>query len=92
MAVFSLIPSGFYQFYFAVKKGLWFARSPEIATSKYIRLFAWIRILPDLIFAAGAILLLIFVVRAVWLTFISKVQLTEGERHWIPPEQDKINA
>jgi len=88
MAVFSLIPSGFYQFYFAVKKGLWFARSPEIASSKYIHLFAWIRILPDLIFAAGAILLLIFVVRAVWLTFISKVQLVEGDRHWIPPEKD----
>jgi len=87
MAVFSLIPSGFYQFYFAVKNGLWFARSPEIASSQFIRAFAWARILPDLIFATGAILLLIFVVRGVWLTFISKVPLMEGTRHWHPPER-----
>ena len=92
MALFSLIPSGFYQFYFAVKHGLWFARSPEIATSPAIRFFAWIRILPDIIFAAGAILLLFFVVRAIWLSFVSKVPLIEGDRHWRPPVRDKLNV
>jgi nitric oxide reductase large subunit len=41
MTVFSLIPSGFYQFYYAVKDGLWYARSPEITTSKTMQLFSW---------------------------------------------------
>jgi nitric oxide reductase subunit B len=72
MAVFSLIPSGFYQFYYAVKYGLWYARSPEIATSKAIQTFAWMRVVPDLVFAAGAILLFIFLVRAVWVSFFKK--------------------
>lgn len=72
MLVFSLIPSGFYQFYFAVKYGLWYARSPEIATSQTIQIFSWMRVVPDLIFAAGAISLFIFLVRAIWLTFFKK--------------------
>lgn len=72
MAVFSLIPAGFYQFYFAVKYGLWFARSPEITSGPVIRALSWARLVPDLIFAAGAILLFVFLLRAVWLTFIKK--------------------
>jgi nitric oxide reductase subunit B len=72
MLVFSLIPSGFYQFYFAVKDGLWYARSPEIATSKTIRFFSWTRLIPDLVFAAGAVILLVFLIRAVYLTFVPK--------------------
>jgi nitric oxide reductase subunit B len=72
MTVFSLIPSGFYQFYFAVRDGLWFARSPEIASGKMIELFAWMRVLPDLVFAAGAIALLLFLGRAIWLSFFAK--------------------
>jgi nitric oxide reductase subunit B len=65
MTVFSLIPSGFYQFYWAVKEGMWFARSPEIASGPVIRAFAWARIAPDLIFATGAILLLAFLIKAI---------------------------
>jgi nitric oxide reductase subunit B len=72
MTVLSLIPSGFYQFYYAVRDGLWYARSPEIATSKAIQTFSWMRVLPDLVFSAGAILLFVFLVRAVWLSFIKK--------------------
>jgi len=72
MLVFSLIPSGFYQFYFAVNDGLWYARSPEIATSKTIRFFSWTRLIPDLVFAAGAVILLVFLVRAIYLTFNPK--------------------
>jgi len=72
MLVFSLIPSGFYQFYYAVKDGLWYARSPEIATSKTIQTFSWMRIAPDLVFAAGAIILFFFLIRAVWLSFLKK--------------------
>jgi nitric oxide reductase subunit B len=74
MTVFSLIPSAFYQFYFAVKDGLWYARSPEIATSKAIQTFAWMRVVPDLIFAAGAIILFVFLARAVWLSFGKKTK------------------
>jgi nitric oxide reductase subunit B len=87
MTVFSLIPSGFYQFYFAVKHGLWYARSPEIASGPVISAFAWARIAPDIVFAAGAILLLVFVGRAIWLTFIKKVPALEGDHHWQPPER-----
>jgi len=72
MLVFSLIPSGFYQFYYAVKYGLWYARSPEIATSTAIQTFSWMRIAPDLVFAAGAIILFFFLIRAVWFSFLKK--------------------
>ncbi len=74
MAVFSLIPSGFYQLYHAVDSGLWYARSPEIASGEIIRFFSWMRLVPDVIFATGAILLLAFLVRAVWISFFQKPQ------------------
>jgi len=90
MTIFSLIPSAFYQFYFAVKYGLWYARSPEIASGPAISAFAWARIAPDIVFAAGAILLLVFVGRAVWLTFIMKVPALEGDRHWQPPQRHEV--
>ncbi len=72
MAVLSLIPSGFYQLYYAVKYGLWFARSPEITSGPVVRFFAWMRMAPDLVFAAGAILLFTFLVRAIWLSFTAR--------------------
>jgi len=72
MAVFSLIPSGFYQLYHAVQSGLWYARSPEIASGEVIRFLSWMRLVPDVIFASGAILLLAFLARAIWLSFFRK--------------------
>jgi len=72
MTVFSLVPSGFYQFYHAVKYGLWHARSPEIASGEVIRFFSWMRVGPDLIFTAGAGFLTIFLVRAVWISYFRK--------------------
>lgn len=72
MAVFSLIPSGFYQLWYAVKYGLWYARSPEIASGPVIRALSWARMVPDIIFAAGAILLFLFLVRAIKLSFFKK--------------------
>lgn len=68
MTVFSFVPSGFYQFYYAVRDGVWYARSPEVTSGGAIRAFAWARILPDLVFALGAVLMLVFVLRAVWWT------------------------
>ena len=72
MTVFSLIPSGFYQFYYAVKYGLWYARSPEIASGEFIRFFSWMRMVPDIIFASGAFALLFFLTRAIWLSYFKK--------------------
>lgn len=72
MTVFSLAPAGFYQFYYAVKEGIWYARSPEIASGEVITKLAMARVLPDLIFTAGALALLIFVVRATFITFRAK--------------------
>jgi nitric oxide reductase subunit B len=76
MTVVSLVPSGFYQFYFAVRDGMWYARSPEIASGEVIRTLAKMRIIPDLIFASGATLMLVFVIRAVLLT----VRNSEGTK------------
>lgn len=72
MTVLSLIPAGFYQFYYAVKYGMWYARSPEVTTSAFIRTAANLRVLPDLIFISGAMLLLVFVLRAALITVLDK--------------------
>ncbi len=72
MVVFSLIPAGFYQFYHAVKSGLWYARSPEITSGAMMRTFSWMRLIPDVIFAVGALCLLIFLARGIWLSFLRK--------------------
>ena len=74
MMIFSLIPVGFYQFYYAVKHGIWFARSPEIASGSVIRTLSWFRLVPDLIFSAGAFLLFAFMLRAIWFTFIKQAR------------------
>ena len=68
MTVLSLAPSGFYQFYYAVRDGLWYARSPEITSGGVIRTLAWARLGPDLIFLGGALLLFVFVARAIYMT------------------------
>ncbi|MBF0121181.1 MAG: nitric-oxide reductase large subunit [Desulfobacterales bacterium] len=72
MAVFSLIPSGFYQLHYAIKYGLWYARSPEIASGKVIRTLSLARVLPDVIFAGGAILLFVFLANAIHQSFFKK--------------------
>jgi nitric oxide reductase subunit B len=72
MTVIALIPQAFYQLYWAIAKGYWYARSPEVATSDFIRTLSIARIVPDLVFGAGAVLILWFVVRAAWLSFVSK--------------------
>ncbi|MBU0517747.1 nitric-oxide reductase large subunit, partial [bacterium] len=77
MTVFSLIPSGFYQFYYAVKYGLWYARSPEIASGEVIRTLSWMRVLPDLIFIAGALVLVLFVFRAIFKTDWKTIKVTK---------------
>jgi len=70
MTLISLVPSGFYQFYKSVKYGTWYARSPEITSGPVIKTLSYMRIGPDLVFISGAIVMLIFIVRAAWLSFI----------------------
>ncbi|MGC8742360.1 MAG: nitric-oxide reductase large subunit [Verrucomicrobiia bacterium] len=72
MTILTLIPAGFYQLYYAVSKGLWYARSPEVASSNFIRTVSWIRIGPDLIFFAGGLLLILFLVRGTYLSFFRR--------------------
>ncbi len=76
MTLVSLAPSGFYQFYYAVRDGLWYARSPEITSGEVIRALAWARIGPDLIFGFGALLMFIFVARGIWLDRKSRTGLS----------------
>ncbi len=72
MTVLSLIPSGFYQFYHAVDRGMWYARSPEIATGEFIRTVSWLRMGPDIIFALGAFFFLAFLLRGALFSFLKK--------------------
>jgi nitric oxide reductase subunit B len=65
MIVLSLIPAGIYQLAKAVEHGLWYARSPAVTGSAFIHASTWARIVPDLVFDAGAVALLAFVVRAI---------------------------
>jgi nitric oxide reductase subunit B len=64
MTIFSLAPSGFYQLYQSVKYGLWFARSPEITSGTVMKTLSLMRIIPDLTFIAGAVVMVIFIFRA----------------------------
>lgn len=72
MTIVSLMPAGFYQFYHAADRGLWYARSPEIATSDFIRTASWLRIGPDVIFTAGAFFIVLFLLKGILGTFIKK--------------------
>ncbi|BDG06262.1 nitric-oxide reductase large subunit [Anaeromyxobacter oryzae] len=65
MIVFSLLPAGIYQFAIGIKEGLWYARSPAVTGSAFIHAATWARLVPDLVFDAGALALLVFVVRAI---------------------------
>jgi nitric oxide reductase subunit B len=66
MMVLSLIPAGFYQFLESIRHGIWYARSPEVTGSAFIHTVTWLRLGPDLIFDAGALALVAFLFRAVF--------------------------
>ncbi|HEY3355619.1 MAG TPA: nitric-oxide reductase large subunit [Polyangia bacterium] len=65
MVVLSLAPAGFYQFGEALEKGIWWARSPAVTGSSFIHTVTWLRLVPDLIFDAGALTLVGFLARAI---------------------------
>jgi nitric oxide reductase subunit B len=72
MTLLSLLPSAFYQLYYAVTYGVWFARSPEITSGPVMKLFNYLRILPDTVFGIGGVVIFVFIVRATWMTFSRK--------------------
>jgi len=63
MAVLSLAPVGLLQVKAAVEHGFWFARSPEFIHSDLIETLVWMRVPGDVLFAAGAVILALFVLR-----------------------------
>lgn len=63
MVFLSILPSGIYQAWASVSKGLWFARSPEVVHSPLMQDLVWLRVPGDLVFAAGVLYLAWFAVR-----------------------------
>jgi nitric oxide reductase subunit B len=68
MTVLSLLPSGFYQLYHAITRGIWYARSPEITTGPVLKTLSYLRIFPDTVFGIGGVVMLVFILRAAILT------------------------
>ncbi|HOU54586.1 MAG TPA: nitric-oxide reductase large subunit [Myxococcota bacterium] len=65
MIALSLAPAGFYQFVEAIRHGTWWARSPAVTQSEFIRTVTWLRVLPDLVFFVGVGALCAFVIRGI---------------------------
>ncbi|MGO9310084.1 MAG: cbb3-type cytochrome c oxidase subunit I, partial [Spirochaetia bacterium] len=80
MTVLALAPAGFYQMYYAITYGVWYARSPEITTSSFIRFLNYMRIAPDVVFGAGGVILFIFIVRAIVLSFSRRAAAVQPTR------------
>ncbi len=80
MTVLALAPAGFYQMYYAITFGVWYARSPEITTSPFIKLLSYFRIAPDVVFGAGGVVLFIFIVRAIVISFSRKAAAAKPAR------------
>ena len=63
MVFMSLLPAGIYQAAMSITKGLWYARSPEVVHSKFMEAMVWLRVPGDIVFAAGAVLLAVYVLK-----------------------------
>ncbi len=61
MILMSLLPVGITQFFAAVDHGYWYARSPEIMQSEWVRSLVWNRVWGDVIFSIGGLLLIYFI-------------------------------
>ena len=59
----SLLPQGIIQTLVSFDQGYWYARSPELLHSPLMEALVWLRVPGDVVFAAGAVLLLVFLVR-----------------------------
>lgn len=65
MLVTGLIPNGFYQLMQSINHGTWYARSEAVVGSPWMQGTVWLRIPGDIIFAVGALFLVLGVVRAI---------------------------
>ncbi len=63
MVFLSLLPQGLTQAYTSFSKGYWHARTAEFLHSDGMETLVWIRVPADIIFGAGAVLLIIFMLR-----------------------------
>lgn len=63
MVFLSLLPAGIYQAWASVTQGLWFARSPEIVHSGVMETLVWLRVPGDVVFAGGAVLLVLYTLK-----------------------------
>ena len=66
MALLTLLPMGVLQLNAALEHGYWYARSAEFTNTAIFDVLVWMRMPGDLIFAAGSILLALFVA-GLWL-------------------------
>lgn len=63
MVFLSILPSGIYEAWASVSKGLWYARSPEIVHAPIMQALVWARVPGDIVFAAGVLYLGWFALR-----------------------------
>lgn len=63
MVFLSILPSGIYEAWASVSKGLWYARSPEIVHAPIMQTLVWVRVPGDIVFAAGVLYLGWFALR-----------------------------
>jgi nitric oxide reductase subunit B len=63
MVFLAILPSGIYQAWASVAKGLWYARSPEVVHSPLMQALVWLRVPGDLVFAGGVLYLGWFALR-----------------------------
>jgi nitric oxide reductase subunit B len=61
MVTLSLLPVGLLQTWASVRHGYWYARSTECLGSPLMNALKWSRAFGDVIFAAGAVVLVIFI-------------------------------
>ena len=59
----SLLPQGFIQALVSFERGYWHARSAELLHSPIMETLVWMRVPGDVVFALGAVLLLVFLAR-----------------------------
>ncbi len=63
MALLSLAPAGLLQVDAAVTHGFWYARSAEFLQQPLMQTIVWMRMPGDVVFAAGALMLALFIAR-----------------------------
>lgn len=63
MVFFSILPSGIYEAWACVSKGLWYARSAEVIHSPVMQALVWVRVPGDIVFAMGVLYLGWFALR-----------------------------